>query len=743
MHYRIVFLFLYILVSYNAAYSQNLRGKVMGMADTLIENLPYVPVYWINSRVGTVTDSLGEFKISLKDITDKRLVVGMMGYKPDTIYITNEAYVTVHLVMDIAMLEEITLKYRPRGFSDPIKSEIISQEELSKAACCDLAGCFETQATVQPMTTNIITNSKELRILGLSGVYNQVLIDGMPLIQGLSYTYGISGIPGTLVDNIFIAKGANSVLQGYESISGIINVIIKQPDFTDKLLLNAYMNSFGEKHLNGNYSKRWDKWSTMGAFHMVQPAGKFDRDEDRFLDLPKLTRYMFYNKWKYSEEDSLGWSSMIGLRYLNEQRIGGQINFSQSQKGSTTIYGQTVNIHQPELYTKTGYRFSNGKKISLMTSSFMQDQNSYFGSVHYKARQHNAYSNLQYELNWNENHELKTGISLRYMNLEEDLSFSSSDTIERTFQGKYIKNEIVPGLFAENVFKWKGNKIAWIMGARIDHHNLFGFFFTPRTQLKYELRENTVTRLSAGTGWRTVNLFSENINLLASSRDVVVTEQLKPEQAFNWGINLSQNIDRDNLSGVLSLDFYQTRFMNQIFPDYDSDPTKAYIGNFTGTSVSNGFQVESNLKFYQRFTAKLAYTFLDVYRIKEGKKNVLPFNAKHKVLGSFSYMPLSKAWHVDINAHWFGEQGLPNTSSNPIEYQRPDKSAPYTIFNAQITKVWKKVEVYAGCENIFDFRQFKPILGWQNPFSPYFDSSFAWGPTRGREFYAGIRFRIE
>ena len=739
MHYKlgIFFLFVFICSFSHYSFAQNLTGKVV--TDTLTEPLPYTIVYWINSSVGTTSDSSGTFNIPITNITDKRLIINLLGYVSDTILITDQTNIRIQLHADPTVSEIIIRGKETNTYG----TASINQAELQKSSCCDLAGCFETQATVQPMTTNIITNSKELRILGLSGVYNQVLIDGMPLIQGLSYTYGISSIPGTLVENIYIAKGANSVLQGFESISGSINVILKQPDKTKKLFLNAYMNSFMEKHLNANYSKRWNKWSTLGSFHMVQPAKDFDRDKDTFLDIPKLTRYMLYNKWKYSDEDSLGWSTMIGLRYLHEQRVGGQVNFDVSQKGSSTVYGQTVAIDQPELYTKTGYRFTENKKITLIASSFYQNQDSYFGAIHYKAQQYNAYGNVQYELRWKKKHQLKTGISIRYMHRREQIDFTAGDVIGRTYAGTYLKNEIIPGVFAENVFKWRGDKIAWIVGMRLDHHNTYGFFFTPRTQFKYDFTRTTTMRLSAGTGWRTINIFSENINLFASSRDIVITEKLNPEQAFNWGINLSQDITGENFKGIVSLDFYQTRFSNQIFPDYDSDPQKAFIRNYTGTSISNGFQVEGNFTFYKRFTAKLAYTFLDVFRMEQGEKFILPFNARNKVMGSFSYMPVTKAWHADVNVHWFGEQRLPNTSSNPVEYQRPKKSDPYTIISAQFTKTWKTVELYGGCENIFDFRQLRPILGWQDPFGPYFDSSFAWGPTRGREFYLGIRFMID
>lgn len=742
--YKKWFISAFALLIFFASHGQALKGKVKDSSDTLNAGLPGASVYWVNTSKGTQTDANGNFEITLKGIEDKKLIVTFFGYKTDTVRVTDQSFITVYLKPDVAELEEVVIS-SDRSSSyishDPIKTEVLTQQELGKSACCDLAGCFETQATVQPMTTNVITNSKELRILGLSGVYNQILIDGMPMVQGLSYTYGISSYPGTLVKSIYITKGANSVLQGFESITGSINVILKEPDQGERFYVNAYMNSFLEKHFNVNYSKRWKKWSTLAAFHTVQPSNRFDRDKDNFLDIPLLKRYVVYNKWRYSNEDSLGFSTMIGMRYVNEERTGGQTTFNESFNGSNSVYGQNVKIQQPEIYTKSGYRFNENKKITLISSAFLQDQRSYFGTINYKAQQQNLYANLQYELLWNYTHELKTGISYRYLNINENISFLDN-SLGRTFGGVHTKNEIIPGIFAENSFRWKGDKIVLLTGARLDYHNTFGYFFTPRTLIKYEIKPSTIVRANAGTGFRTVNLFSENLNLLASSRDIVITEQLKPERAFNWGINLTQKVYWENVTGSISMDFYQTRFMNQIFPDYDADPSKAIISNFTGESVSNGFQVESNLKFYKKMEAKLAYTFLDVYRTIENKKVLLPFNARHKVLTSLSYQPLSKAWHFDMNIHWYGKQRLPNTSSNPIEYRQPEESRCYTIVSAQFTKVWKQFEVYTGVENIFDFRQLRPIVSWQNPFSPYFDTSFAWGPTRGREFYLGVRFKV-
>jgi outer membrane receptor for ferrienterochelin and colicin len=724
--------------------AQKISGKV---TNDKKEPIIGARIYWLGTAIGENTDNLGSFEISAKDISNKKLIASYVGHSLDTIEIINQTFVEFHL-QETKTLNAVVVQGQRDGviISDlnPIKTEQITQTELKKAACCDLAGCFETQTTVQPQTTNVITNSKELRILGLSGVYNQVLIDGFPLIQGLSYTYGISTIPGTLVDNIYISKGANSVLQGYESISGQINVETKDPEKTDRLLLNAYVNNFMEKHFNANYAFKKNKWSNLTTFHTVQPANKIDRDNDNFLDLPLLTRYMLSNKWKYGNEKDWGWNSQIGLRFFNEQRIGGQTFFNpEIDKGSTTVYGQSVNINQPEIWTKTGYRINDKHNIVLFASTFHQQQNSFFGTVKYNAQQTNFYGNIQYELSYAE-HDFKTGISYRHLNLNEDIAFTDT-LLQRTYDGNYQRLENIPGIFAENTMRFFNDKLTWIAGVRGDQHNQFGFQFTPRTLLKYDIAKKTIVRANVGTGWRTVNLFSENIGLLVSSRDIIFAEQLEPEKALNFGVNLTQKFEtkNNNLSGYLSLDYYRTDFQNQIFPDYDSDPTKAIIKNFTGTSVSNGFQAELYLKFYRRVELKTGYNFLDVYREIGETKALLPFNPMHKLITTFSYKPLTNKFHFDINVHWYGEQRLPDTKSNPIEFQRPDFSQSYTIVNAQFTYNLKKFEVYAGCENIFDFRQKQPIISWQDPYSPFFDTSSVWGPTRGREVYVGVRFKIK
>jgi outer membrane receptor for ferrienterochelin and colicin len=727
------------------ANAQTISGSILNEKG---EALIGASVYWAGTTIGSVSDVDGDFVINLAEGASNQLVASYVGYQPDTILVESVQDFVAFQLAATQSLGEVTVKGQRDGVTisdiNPIKTEQINEIELGKAACCDLAGCFGTQTTVQPQTTNVITNSKELRILGLSGVYNQVLIDGFPLIQGSSYTYGISSIPGTLVQNIYVAKGANSVAQGFESISGQINVETKDPKTAERLYLNAYLNNFMEKHINANVTYKVGSWNALTAFHTVQPADPIDRDEDNFLDLPLLTRYLLFNKWTYGNEAEWGWSSKIGLRILREERVGGQTNFDPAtDKGTTNAYGQTVTIDQSDFYIKTNYRLNDVHNLVAFASGFYHDQTSFFGTALYRAQQSNLYTNFQHELSYG-NHQLKSGISYRYLNLDEDILFTEN-TIERTYDGDYNRQESIPGLFAENTLQLLDGKLTWMVGVRGDHHNQFGFQFTPRTLIKYNIQPRTTLRANVGTGWRTVNLFSENIGLLVSSRDIIFAEQLAPEEAINYGVNLTHKFESQDgkVSGYFSSDFYHTNFQNQIFPDYDSDPQKAIIQNFRGTSISNGFQAELYVRLWQQLELKGGYNFLDVYRMVGEEKQLLPFNPRHKVITTFGFQPLHQRFHVDMNIHWNGEQRLPNTQANPIEFQRPDFSESFTLVNAQFTYNFPRFELYTGCENIFNFRQNQPIIGWQNPFGAYFDTSSVWGPTRGREVYVGVKFRLE
>lgn len=738
---RLFLIALLSILSLGAAISQApVTGIVLDQNDHLLIG---AQVYWVDGA-GTLTDSNGRFIIDAHHDGMHQLVARFVGYKPDTLTVGPDFECTYYL-KPLGDLEAVEIVEQRDGVFisnlNTIKTETITQVELRKAACCDLAGCFETQTTVQPQVTNVITNAKELRILGLSGVYNQILVDGLPMIQGLTYTYGLSGIPGTLVDNIHVSKGANSVVQGYESMVGQINVETKDPQETDRLYLNGYINNFGERHLNANVVAKRGKWSNLTTLHTVQPAGVVDRDGDRFMDLPRLTRYMVFNRTHYGNDDQKGLFSRMNVRFMNERRIGGQVNFDpEKHLEDTEVYGQQVLIEQPEISTRTGYRFNNRTQLVFLASAFAHAQDAWFGTVHFDARQKNAYANLQIEHNYGETHSFKAGVSYRHLTLSETIDFS--ERLDRTYDGRYVRVENIPGMFAENTAGFFNNRLTWIAGVRVDQHNVFGSITTPRSLLKYDLSENTSVRASAGFGWRTVNLFSENNLLMIGARDVAITEELRPETSWNYGANFTHNFSGDKASGFFTLDYYRTVFGNQIFPDYDVSPDLAIVGNFTGTAISEGFQAEVSVRLFKRLELKSGYNYLYVYREMNGERVLLPFNAMHKVVNTFSYKPSNEKWHVDANIHSYGRQRLPGTASNPEEHRRPDFSEPYTVVSVQWTSIFKRFECYAGVENVFDFRQLRPIISWEDPFSRYFDTSSVWGPTRGREIYLGVRFTM-
>ncbi|MDO8971858.1 MAG: TonB-dependent receptor [Saprospiraceae bacterium] len=735
-------------------FSQNLNAQTFYGQVTDIKELPLpgATVVWTGTSIGARADENGEFALPFpQDTAAKPLrLSAIFGGARDTFEIDDlSSYWTLSMSADVT-LQEVTVRDEVTGafisVLQPIKTEIINRAELRKAACCDLAGCFETQSTVQPTTTNILTNAKELRILGLSGVYNQVLVDGLPTIQGLTYTYGTGTIPGSMLENIWVVKGANSVLQGYEGMVGQITVFPREGGTAEPVTADMLVNSFGEKHLNAALATKKTKWTNYLALHASLPGGKWDRDDDTFLDLPRLTRYSVYNKWRYRKENENGLSAFIGARLVHEERIGGQENFDpKTDEGTTRAYGQTVRFQQPEIFSKTGWRFDANNKISLLASFVAQDQNSWFGLTQYAGNQRHAYANLQYELYWGKNklQDLKVGLSFRHFILDETVGFSPADTLGRSFAGNYRREENIPGLFAENTFHFKDDRWVWVAGIRADRHNAFGWYATPRTMLRFNPTPNLDLRGSIGTGWRTVNLFPENIALLVGSRDMVFAEALRPERALNAGLNATRRFKIGKASMTATADLYHTRFQNQFFPDFDSDPNKAIIANFTGLSRSNGLQFELSAAWSRRVELRAAYNFLDVFRHENGEKVLLPFNARHKVLGVATFRTPGERWQFDANLHWYGQQRLPDTRLNPENLRRPDYSEAFSMAGVQVRRALRRFDLFAGCENLFDFRQRRPILGWEQPFARGFDPSFAWGPTRGREFYVGFNFKIE
>lgn len=724
--------------------AQTIRGVITDAEDII---LPGAQV-WVAGyeQAASYADRLGDYSLAWPEGEDSCLVVArFVGYLPDTVLLRQPGYLHIRLVAQTA-LEAVLVQGRKEGqylsALTPVKTEVISAAELTKGACCDLAGCFNTNATVQSATTNVVTNAKELRILGLGGVYNQVLLDGFPLFQAASLTYGMSTLPGPLVSNIYISKGANSVLQGWDGISGQINVETKTPQDGPRAFGNVYLNSFGERQFNAYATHRGGKADHLLAAHAVLPAERLDRDGDAFLDLPLLRRFSLYHRIDTGDPGKRGWSASSGLRMVWEERLGGQTGFhADRHTGSGEVYGQLVRYMQPEAWLRINHRLDERRRMVFFLSGQHHDQHSWYGLLRYGAVQDMASGTLQFERQSEAGHELRLGVSGRWLHLRETLDFGS-DPLQLPQAGDYVREDRILGTFAERISYFFDRRLTWIAGLRYDHHQVFGGRFTPRTLLKYDPWVHTSLRGSLGYGWRMANVFTENVFLLASNRRVILQDRLLPEAAWNAGFNLTRQWELGRFSGRVGLDYYETRFDNQVFPDYDQAPGLAVVENFTGRSISRAFQTDLDINHPSGWQVKVAYNHLNVFRDTERGTEELPFNPRHRVLGVLSLAPPARPWQADMHAHWYGRQRLPRTTGNPEIHQRPDRSDPYALITAQFTWRFETWEIYGGCENIGDFRQERPILGWQDPFGPHFDTAFAWGPTRGREVYVGLRWRI-
>jgi outer membrane receptor for ferrienterochelin and colicins len=740
MFVRIIVLF-FLILSNGAAYSQYITGIV---TDIMGKPLSGANIIWENHTKGTVTDENGAFTI--EDIQDsiRILHISFVGFTTEKIDVRTIKHWEVQLIEDATLSEvNITSKSSATRFADDVaKVEVLGVREIQRAACCSLAGCFSTNSNVDANVTNVVTDAKELRILGLSGVYNQVLVDGMPLIQGLAYPYGPGSFPGTMIEKIFVTKGANSVLQGFESISGQINMEFHQPETAPKLFLNIFGNSFGETQYNANFMIKKAGWSNLTVGHLTLPAGIIDRDKDGFRDIVKTNRVSFYNRWSYDNPEKPQWRTVIAARYLHENREGGLTGFDRTEHlGSSAVYGQNVHINHDELYTKTNYIIHEKASLILLNSAFVQKQESYFGVKKYEGKQFNLTSSLYLDYYYGtQNHNLKVGISHRHNRLQEDVSFIQELPL-LDYAGRYLTNYVIPGVFLEN--KWTVSKFTLLTGVRLDHFGSFGWKVTPRLLVRAELSPDTDIRFSIGKGYRIAHIFAENANLLASNRILRLSNELAPEEAINTGLNFVQTFHWNEINITLSGDAYLTFFQNQIFPDFDKEVNTAIVDNFFGQSVSGSFQLENKWIFTPQFDVKVAYNYLEVYRKVEGVRQNLPFVPTHKWSANTSYSIPNDQWQFDLTYRWTGSKQLPSTSGYPDQYKLADVSASYQQLDVQVTRRWKDVQIYGGVENIFDFRQEFPILGYDQPFGQYFDPSFNWGPTKGREFYLGVRYNVK
>lgn len=721
------FKILFILVSMaHLAIGQSISGKVLEKTPDGEQPLVGAIVKWLTPPQNPVsTDSTGAFSLN-KSKGQHQLVLSYIGFKTDTMMAHGEGPFTFYLSTDSQSLGEVVVKSRGTSIDRiaPQQIQIITTKELAKAACCNLSESFETNASVSVSYSDAITGARQLQMMGLSGKYIQTNIENMPGVRGLTIPFGLNYVPGTWIQSIDIAKGVSSVVNGYESMAGAINVELQKPDNSERLYLNAYVNELGRSEVNLNMSKKLsDKLSVGLLSHGSLLKNSIDRNNDSFKDLPEYDQINLLNRWKYNSDR---FSGQLGINYMQENREGGQMETVIN----TPRYVFSNQTKRLNLFSKTAVLFPEAPYRGLgliMNGSFLKSQ-SVFGSNPYDGSENTFYSNLIYQdILGNTQHTYKAGLSFLADSYRENFAnFNSPVELNR--------DELVPGAFFEYTYN-KLDKSVLVLGMRLDQHNIFGTQFTPRMHFKQDVGNGSTVRLSAGKGFRVPNPLAENYGKLVSSRKVVFEEPIAPEISWNVGGSLTHEFGKNSFI----LDAYHSFFEQQQIMDMESAGLLR-VYNSTGNSFATSVQAELSLVPSDRWELKAAYRWLNVkhfMRTPEGENVVRQrvFVPRDLVLLNGTYsLPYDK-WKVDLTLQYKGKQRIP--------FETADRYADgFVTVNTQISRNFVNWEYYLGAENLTNFRQPNPIITPDNPFGDDFDAGQTWGPVVGRIIYAGARFKI-
>ena len=633
-------------------------------------------VFWLNTSIGATTDEKGWFKIPYQK-NYKKLVVSYVGYKTDTLTISDLKPIH-HFITLENELEEVTLKSKKkatqRSFIQTKNVFTVNSAELLKAACCNLAESFETNPSIDVNFSDALTGTRQIQMLGLKSPYLLITQENIPSIRGAGQVFGLTFTPGTWVESIQITKGAGSVINGYESISGQINVM---------------------------------------------------------------------NRWQYLDAEK-GWVSFINVRFMDDSKQTGQNNFDPLiDKGSSEIWGGEIDTKRFDSSLKLGYVFPQlpFQSFGFQFSYSNHDQDSYFGLKTYNIQHQSMYSNLLFNsIIGDTRNKFTTGLNFTYDAYNEFVNLINFSRNENSFGG-----------FFEYAYDNSDN-FSFTSGLRIDTHNLLGTYITPRLHIRYVPWEKGVLRASIGQGRKSANVFAENQQLFASSREIDIQSSggkiygLDPEVAWNYGVSYLQGFNLFNRKGDITFDYYRTHFQNQVVVDWEN-PQRISFYNLDGESYANSFQTEINYFINDNLNLRLAYKYFDIQTDYTSGKLSKPLTPNHRLFANISYETKKidniKQWKFDLTYNFIGEQRLPDTSINPLEYQFEEYSNSYSLLNTQITKVFtEKFEMYFGVENLTDLKQKNPILASDDPFGDSFDSTIIYAPIFGRMLYSGLRFKI-
>jgi len=738
--------------------SDTLRGVVVEQDEQgRFQPLPMAHVYWMGTQRGTTTNGQGLFALPAHPET-RQLVVRYTGYAPDTLFIRDYRHIQVVLrTQERFGLVEVT-EQRATSFisrAEARNARVITEGELFKAACCNLSESFETNPSVEVTYTDAASGVKQIQMLGLSGAYVQLLRENLPGIRGLATHYGLALLPGSWIDEMQLTQGVGSVVNGYESLTGQINLEVKKPDYPGRVMLNAYQNQMGRSELNAVITAPLStKWSSSILLHANRMEGTPDINKDGFVDLPAGRQWNGLLRLHYN--NGLGITGQLAFRGVDDRRRGGQVSYRHEleRENQPDVYGLKTGIGQQEAFGKLGYVFPAHKyrSIGFLWSASSTQLDNQFGYRDYYGEQHTRSAQLIYQdILGDTRNRYRAGLSWlndRFSEWVDTLAVHSTASPSRPDSSRldFMRHERVPGIFTE--LSLERGKHLWVIGLRYDQHNLYGGQWCPRLNWRWNVSTTDQLRFSAGRGFRVASVLAEQQGGLVSGRRLIIDRQsdrgawgLESERAWHLGLHGNHDFRFRYRSARVSMDIQQTWFTGQVVADYDQSPTELHLYSLNGASYSRSAQLEVEVQPRKRMEMRLAYRVQDVQTDYRGGRLSRPLVPRSRGLMNVSWKTKSR-WDFDFTLHTYGSKRLPSTVGNPDSLRMRSHSPVYAVGFFQVTKNYDRSSFYLGIENLTDFRQTDIIVSAQHPFSPFFDASLVWGPAIERMIYVGWRWRL-
>lgn len=726
-------LFFILLVSFAFA-----QGTVKGRVSSSGKGVPFAAVGLADGTAGTTSDANGNFTLPNIPPGSHRFMVAALGFEKLTheLKIDNGQTIAWNPIIKetgLGLGEVVITGTMKETFvtASPVKVEVITAEFLRKSPSNNIMEAIQTVNGVQEQINCGVCNTSDIHINGMEGPYTLVLIDGMPIMSALSTVYGLNGIPTSLIDRIEVIKGPSSTLYGTEAVAGVINVITKKPADVPLASLNVYTTSDHEKNADFSVAPKWKKTQMLFSGNFYSMDNFIDSNGDNFSDVVLANRVSLFNKWSFDRPDNKPFS--LSAKYYYEDRYGAVKEWTKKDRGSNTVYGESIYTNRAELIGS--YRLPYIKENIRLDVSFNHHrQDSYYGATKYFADQGTYFSNLLWDKRVGGRHDLLTGLTVRYQEYNDNTP--ATPALDRRF---------IPGIFVQDEFT-ATEKITLLGGLRYDRHSDHGNIFAPRLNVKWKPSSGTTFRFNSGTGFRVVNLFTEDHAALTGSRTVVITEELDPEESYNVSINMQQILPIKESFANIDADIFYTYFQNKIIPDFASDPDLIIYDNLKGHSVSRGASFAWSHTFTFPFKYSVGATYLDVFFTEtdqDGNEVTLPELFAPQFSGVFSMSYSWKRFGVsfDYTGKVVGPMHLPEY---PEPFTRPSRSEWFSLQNVQVTKkLGDRLECYIGAKNILDYTQDSPLIDPANPFGDSFDTAYAWGPLQGRRYFAGLRWNID